>query len=350
HARYGPIVDIAGQYSGKLNNAGERITLADATGRIILDFNFKDGWRSVTDGEGFSLTATDPTNSDLSIWQEKDFWHASTYAGGSPGRDDSGLIPGPGAVVFNELLAHSHDDASDWIELHNTTDTAIDIGGWFISDSQEDLAKYEITAGTIIGPRGYLVFYQNLQFGNADNPGCHEPFALSENGELIYVSSGQNGALTGYRNVEDFGASLTGESFGRHYKPSTGNYNFVAMSEATPGSANAAPKVGPVVISEIMYNPDWPLESPYTDDQYEYVELQNIGDEPVTLYDYDKAESWKFSDGIEFTFPADPAVTIAPGGYLLIVKDPTAFAWRYPDVSADKIPVMVHTRQASPAR
>jgi hypothetical protein len=181
------------------------------------------------------------------------------------------------------------------------------------------------------------VFYQNLQFGNADNPGCHEPFALSENGELIYVSSGQNGALTGYRNVEDFGASLTGESFGRHYKPSTGNYNFVAMSEATPGSANAAPKVGPVVISEIMYNPDWPLESPYTDDQYEYVELQNIGDEPVTLYDYDKAESWKFSDGIEFTFPADPAVTIAPGGYLLIVKDPTAFAWRYPDVSADKI-------------
>ncbi|MHC4369784.1 MAG: CotH kinase family protein, partial [Planctomycetota bacterium] len=337
HARYGPIVDIAGQYSGKLNNAGERITLADATGRIILDFNFKDGWRSVTDGEGFSLTATDPTNSDLSIWQEKDFWHASTYAGGSPGRDDSGLIPGPGAVVFNELLAHSHDDASDWIELHNTTDTAIDIGGWFISDSQEDLAKYEIAAGTILGPNGYLVFYQNLQFGNADDPGCHEPFALSENGEQVYLTSGQGGALTGYRNVEDFGASLTGESFGRHYKPSTGNYHFVAMSEATPGSANAAPKVGPVVISEIMYNPDWPLESPYTDDQYEYVELHNVSDEPVTLYDYDKAESWKFSDGIEFTFPADPAVTIAPGAYLLIVKDPTAFAWRYPDVPADRI-------------
>ena len=63
---------------------------------------------------------TDPTNPDPSSWDAKDSWRASAYTGGSPGRDDSGIIPDPGAVVINELLAHSHDMASDWIELYNT--------------------------------------------------------------------------------------------------------------------------------------------------------------------------------------------------------------------------------------
>jgi len=336
-ARYGPIINIAGQYSGNLSNAGERITLADAVGRIILDFDYKDGWLSVTDGEGFSLTATDPANPDLSVWQQKDFWHASAYAGGSPGADGGGLIPDPGAIVINELLAHSHDDASDWIELYNTTGATIDVGGWLVSDSQSDLAKYEIAAGTTLGANEYLVLTQSLHFGNTSDPGCHEPFALSENGEQVYLSSGQDGVLTGYREVEDFGASLTGVSFGRYYKASTGNYNFVAMDNETPGSANAGPKVGPIVISEIMYNPDWPADSPYTGDQYEYIELCNISAEAVILYDFESGEPWKFTDGVEFAFPADPVITIAAGEYLLIVKDPAAFAWRYPSVPAEKI-------------
>ena len=194
--------------------------------------------------------------------------------------------------------------------MYNTTDTAIDIGGWFLSDSKDALFKYEIAAGTAIGPYDYLVFYENLHFGNSNDSGSHISFALSENGEQLYLSSAQYGVLTGYRDVEDFGASETGISFGRHYKSSTDSYNFVAMVQITPGSANAYPKIGPIVISEIMYNPDWPDGSFYPNDQYEYVELQNISSEPVTLYDYDTAESWKFADGIEFTFPADSPVTI----------------------------------------
>jgi len=141
----------------------------------------------------------------------------------------------------------------------------------------------------------------------------------------LYLSSAQNDVLTGYRSTEDFGASETGVSFGRYFKSGTGNYNFVAMDENTPGSANSHPKVGPIVITEIMYNPDWPDGGSYTNDQYEYVELHNISAESVTLYDYDKAEPWKFTDGIDFTFPADVPVIIPAGGYLLVVKNPAAF-------------------------
>ncbi|MFC1792646.1 lamin tail domain-containing protein [Planctomycetota bacterium] len=336
-ALYGTAINIAGQYSGRLDNAGERITLTDAIGRTILDFRYEDGWHSITDGEDFSLTIINPGNSDPNSWDEKDSWRPSAYTGGSLAQDDSGILPDPCAVVINEVLAHSHADASDWIELHNTTGTAIDIGGWYLSDSENNLKKYKIANGTTIGPYRYFVFYEDLHFGNVNDPGCTEPFALSENGEQLYLSSAHNDILTGYRAEEDFGASETGFSFGRFYKSSTDNYNFVAMEQNTPDSANSYPKVGPIVISEIMYNPDWPIGSSYTNDQYEYIELHNITAGPVTLYNYEQSEPWKFTDGIEFIFPTEIPVTIAAGGYLLVVKKPEAFSLRYPGIPAEKI-------------
>ncbi|MCP4261172.1 MAG: hypothetical protein GY774_27245 [Planctomycetes bacterium] len=335
--RYGTALNIAGQYSGKLNNAGERIRLQDAIDQTILDFDYRDDWRSITDGDGFSLTVIDPANIEPYDWNEKDSWRASVYFGGSPGEDDGGIIPEPGAVVINEVLAHSHADASDWIELHNTTSTAINIGGWFLSDSSSDLAKYRIDVGTIIAPNGYIVFYEDLHFNNLSAPGANQPFALSENGELLYLSSAEGNVLTGYRQVEDFGGSETGVSLGRYYKSSTGNYSFVPMSENTPSSANAYPKVGQIVINEIMYNPSWPVGGSYINDAYEYIELHNSSEEPVTLYSFEKAQPWKFTDGIDFIFPEEAPVTIPAGGYLLVVKDPEAFAWLYPTVPVEKI-------------
>jgi hypothetical protein len=335
--RYGSSLNIAGQYSGRLSNTGERIRLEDAVGQTILDFDYRDGWRSITDGDGFSLTIIDPANTTPYDWNEKESWRASAYLSGSPGEDDGDIIPNPSTIVINEVLAHSHAEAADWIELHNTTDIAIDIGGWFLSDGGSNLTKYRIAYGTVIAPNGYIVFYEDLHFDNPSDPGSIKTFSLNENGESIYLSSAEGNILTGYRQVEDFGGSETGVSFGRHYKSSTGNYNFVAMSENTPGSANSYPKVGPIVINEIMYNPSWPFGGSYTNDQYEYIELHNISNEPVALYDFDNALPWKFTNGIDLTFPKDEPVTIPQGGYLLVVRDPEAFSWRYPNVDASKI-------------
>ncbi len=336
-ARYSNRVNVAGQYTGSLNNAGERITLVDAAGRTILDFNFRDSWRPLTDSEGFSLTVIDPTYPAPNSWDDQNSWRASAWTGGSPGHDDSGIVPNPGDVVINEVLANSTDAGPDWIELYNTSGAAIDMGGWFLSDSGGNLLKYEIAPGTTIGPYGYLVFYEDLNFGNPNDAGCYEPFALSGNGETVYLSSAQSGVLTGYRRSESFGASEAGVSIGRYYKPSTDNFNFVAMETPTPGLENAYPKVGPIVISEIMYNPDWPEGSSFTNEQYEYIKLQNIGVEPVTLYDDGTGTPWKFTSGIEFTFPADAPVTIPAGGHLFVVKHPEAFSQRYPRIQAETI-------------
>jgi hypothetical protein len=127
-------------------------------------------------------------------------------------------------------------------------------------------------------------------------------------------------------------------SFGRYFKKSTGTSNFVALSYNTPWIANSYPKVGPIVISEIMYNPDWPVNGSYTNDSYEYVELRNITDGPVTLYQYDRQEAWRFTEGIEYQFAGVPnEATIPAGGYIVVVRNVGAFRWRYPEVAADKI-------------
>lgn len=220
-------------------------------------------------------------------------------------------------IVINEVLAHAHDAASDWIEFHNTGTIPVNIGGWFLSDSDTDLEKYQIPAGTIVKPNGYLVLYETTHFGNPYDPGVREVFAFTENGEGAYLYSGDDDVFPDCLISEEFGASETSYSFGRYLK-STGTYNFVTMSEVTPGKANAYPRVGPVVITEIMYHP--------IDADAEYIELLNITNGPVTLFDPESDEPWRLIDdsGLDFRFPTTAPVTLARGEYLLVAKDPTA--------------------------
>jgi len=87
-----------------------------------------------------------------------------------------------------------------------------------------------------------------------------------------------------------------------------------------------------------MYNPDWPANGSHVNDRYEYIELKNITASPAKLYRDDKALPWRFTEGIEFTFPDEPGVVTIPGNdYIVVVRDPNAFGWRYPGVPAEKI-------------
>jgi len=329
-AAYGDGGNIAGQYAGSLDNAGERIELQDAAGQVIQCFRYQDDWYDLTDGAGFSLTVRDPRTAGTERLDEKSLWRPSAEAGGSPGYDDAGLVPELGAVVINEILANPAGGACDWIELHNTTSEAIDVGGWFLSDDADDRLRYEIASGTVLAAGGYLVFEADATFDNGEDPGCRVPFGLSRSGETLYLHSGADGVLTGYSVQEQFDASERGVSLGRH-RQSTGGYHFVSLSVPTPGAANAEPRVGPVVISEIMYHPADPSVA-------EYVELLNISDGPVTLYDAELGIPWRFTDDpddpkIDLRFPSDPPITLAPGGHLLLVKDRLNFAIAHGEVS-----------------
>jgi hypothetical protein len=314
-ARYGLNIPIAGVYTKNLGNSGDHLILQGGVREPILDFEFKDSWYPVTDGAGFSLQIVNE-NAPLNTWGLKESWRPSGIVNGTPGLDDPGAPVLP-VIYVNEALTHIDPPASDAIELYNPNGTNVDIGGWFLTDSFNSPTKYRIAAGTIVPANGYLALYETNTYGGA--------FGLSSKGDQVYLFSGNASSnLTGYAHGFDFGAQATNVTFGRHVI-STGDDHFVAQTSRTLGAANAGPLVGPIVISEINYHPPdlIVLNVPKNDSRDEYIELQNIGVDPVPLFDTNHpANTWQLRDAVDFTFPQ--GATIPAGGTILVVSiDPS---------------------------
>ena len=88
--------------------------------------------------------------------------------------------------------------------------------------------------------------------------------------------------MSGYAHGFGFGAAEDWMSFGR-YVSSEGREHFVAQVANSLGTNNVGPRVGPVVISELMYEPAGVGTNDNTLD--EFIELQNITGDAVRLFD-----------------------------------------------------------------
>ena len=327
---------VVGEFAGVLANDGNRLVLQGRLREPILDFSYDDQWQPITDGFGFSLVIIEDTAA-VGTWAYATSWRASGTLGGSPGAGDAATsIP---QVVVNEALTHS-DPAppSDTIELRNLSNTAADIGHWYLTDDFREPKKYRIAAGTTIPAGGYLTFNEG-QFNTPTN--APTSFALSSSGDEVYLFSGNSeGEITGYVHGFDFGPALNGVTFGRHVL-STGEDVFVTQSSATLGGANAGPKVGPIVISEIMYHPPdvFANGGSWDNTEDEFIELQNISNASVDLYDpLNRTNTWRLRDAVDFTFPA--GVTVPSGGFVLVVSfSPTNSAALAAFRSANGVPV-----------
>ncbi|HEV8605303.1 MAG TPA: lamin tail domain-containing protein [Tepidisphaeraceae bacterium] len=315
-SRYGLGLPISGVFTGTLSDSGETIRLETGLGQEIEEFKYKDGWYPQTDGEGFSLVAIDPSASDL-VLSDKDGWRPSEPLDGGPGVGDVGI--NPGSIVINEILSRGSTLSTDWIEFHNTTNAPIDISGWALSDASVDLTKYILQAGSIVPANGYLVLDEQTTFGVLGNPGVNVQFDFSKSGDQAYLSQRVGGNLAGYRESVDFGASDVDVPFGRYIK-STGAKDFVPMSAPSKGAANNYPKVGPIIVNEVMYHPAL--------GGIEYVELKNVSEADVSLYDAALASGWRFTGGISWNFVNGNV--IPAGGYALIVAStPGVFRTTY---------------------
>ena len=74
------------------------------------------------------------------------------------------VVPAYGqeGLVITEILSLNRSglqdedgEYSDWIELYNNSDTAINLSGYKLTDDLEDLTKWEFPDVTL-GPRRYL--------------------------------------------------------------------------------------------------------------------------------------------------------------------------------------------------
>lgn len=309
-SRYPALTNIAGEYVGNLDNAGERLALIGSLMEPIHDFRYENSWYPITDGPGFSLVVVDE-NAALSAWTNKTGWRPSGVVGGSPGQPDS-TPPVISRVLVTEALTHTDPPLLDAVEICNTNSTPVDVGGWFISDDFNAPKKYRIPGGTSIPAGGFRAIYET-EF----NDGSPVAFRLSSLGDQVYLfSANASSNLTGYFHGFDFGAAQNGVSFGR-YVTSVGAEHFVAQSANTLGSVNAGPRVGPVVINEILFNP--PPNGTNNNTLDEFIELRNITGLPVPLFDpAAPTNTWKLSGGVDFLFPTN--MTLTADGYLLVVN------------------------------
>ena len=89
------------EYSGKLDNAGERLVLTSKTNYLIADFSYGTTgiWPVSADGDGYSLVPVvyNPTNNQSNAAD----WRASSRIGGSPGADDVPLSALPEILYSN---------------------------------------------------------------------------------------------------------------------------------------------------------------------------------------------------------------------------------------------------------
>jgi spore coat protein CotH len=308
-SRYGTSIAIGGTFNNLIGNTGENIEVslpAPLTGRI-LDFRYADTWYPSTDGGGRSLVIRDSLG-DTDLWDLASGWRASYFPDGTPGSTDGGQI------VITEASPHATGAEGDWIEIHNTTNTVIDLGFWYLSDDPANPTKYQFPFGTTIAPDGYLVLTHQEHFGD---PSATTPFSLADHGGTILLTGwASDGTPTGYVERLDYGAVEADRTVGP-FAVNQEATDIVRFASATLGAENSGPTIGPITINEIVY-------APAAGDS-EFIELRN-DTAAISLHEETGGvvRAWRISGAVDFAFPA--GAVIPAGGLALVVPgDPAAF-------------------------
>jgi hypothetical protein len=300
-SRYGSELStkIAGEYTGRLSNDGETVSLVDFWNGSVAEFTYGDGrgWPLAADGGGHSLVPlisalSEQTNGSLNYAGN---WRASTYIDGSPGMDDPEPIAG---VVLNEIVTNTGSPSNDWIELYNPTSQSISLQDWYLSDDVTDIEKWAIPAVEIYG-QAYISFDEMTGFHHLTDTG----FGLSKSGEQVILSYLPGTFEDRIVDCIRFKAQQENISLGRY--PDGGKYWL--RIEPSRDSGNVNPLLD-IVIDEIMYHPP-------TETNDEYIELYNPTASRAFMAT--PTNPWRLDGAVEYTF--DNNVSIPSDGRLIVV-------------------------------
>jgi hypothetical protein len=236
-----------------------------------LDFRLQENSPAIDKGNPTSPPDTDGTRTDM---------------GAYPYYQKTDPITG---IVINEAVGYggpaSPDDLgnpSDWIELYNTNDFAVNVGGLYLTDHFSDPLFYQIPTGnsaeTTIPARGFLVLYADNQSSLGAR---HLGFVLSNFGDEIGLAQ-KIGNEVNILDQWSFPELSQDESYGR-YPDGTGTQRKLPV--ATPGAPNVnqVPVFkGALFINEFIAR----YANAYPDEHGEYsdwIELYNAGESDLNV-------------------------------------------------------------------
>jgi len=117
-------------------------------------------------------------------------------------------------IAINEFLARNDTTAADqdgeyddWVELYNYGLSPVSLAGYYLSDDEEEIEKWEFP-DTTITPGAFLIIWTD---GDTDQSGLHTGFKLSGSGEEVYLRNSSGDMV----DEVVFGAQTTDISFGR---------------------------------------------------------------------------------------------------------------------------------------
>ncbi len=303
---------VAGVWAGSLANEGETVAVAASNGTVLVSIPYGTGgdWPERADGDGSSLElrvlppAMNDGASVAAYMAQGRNWTSSSRYHGSPGRFDDYAR----SVRIAEALTHT-DAETDWLEIENRGATGADLSGLWLTDDADLPQRFRIPDGTVVPP-GARVSFGAAQLG----------FAFSELGgaAMLLETAGTN--VLRFLDTVDFPAAAREEPFGL-YERSDGDFVFTELRAATRDSANALPRVGPLVISEIHCAP--------TNGLAPFIEISNLSTSAVPLYHPSfPTNVWRIEGLGPYAFPTN--TTLAPlESVLVCATNPAELAAQY---------------------
>lgn len=143
------------------------------------------------------------------------------------------------AVKITELMASNastlmdEDGAfSDWLEVHNDGGSPVDLAGWYLSDDDGNLIKWQLPS-VVVPAGGYLVVFASNK--DRANPGSelHTNFALSAGGEYLAIVE-PDGTTVAHEYTPQFPPQMADISYGLAGDLLTER----CFLDPTPGAAN----------------------------------------------------------------------------------------------------------------
>ena len=250
----------------------------------------------------------------------------------------SGTMSTHAGLVISEVMSDNtaaYPDESgrfgDWVEIHNTLNTPINLKGVGLSD-RSDRIKF-LFPDVTLNPDGYVtVFCDSV---NKDDPHgtFHAKFKLSSLGDYVYLFDANGQAIDSVKlptlNIDE---SYIRTESGEWEKTDAFSPGYPNTQEGHEAYLKAyAVHPGTLMINEVVPSP----RSGLTDEDGEYsdwIELYNAGSQDIKLGNY--ALSDDETKPVKWPFPKD--AVIPAGGYYIVFcsgKNKVEEATRYPHTS-----------------